>query len=66
VCRGGGGSQLEAQLERCLQLFRFINEKDMFERYYKQHLARRLLNDRRFAPRVRWLGLGSGMVSFCQ
>ena len=24
-------------------MFRFINEKDVFERYYKQHLAKRLL-----------------------
>jgi cullin 3 len=24
-------------------LFRYLQEKDMFERYYKQHLAKRLL-----------------------
>jgi len=38
--------QAEVQLERALQLFRFLQEKDLFERYYKQHLAKRLLNDR--------------------
>mmetsp|Transcript_70308 Transcript_70308/g.187332 ORF Transcript_70308/g.187332 Transcript_70308/m.187332 type:complete len:620 (+) Transcript_70308:94-1953(+) len=38
--------QVEAVLEKCLQLFRFLSEKDMFERYYKQHLAKRLLYDR--------------------
>ena len=38
--------QVETQLERALQMFRFLQEKDMFEKYYKQHLARRLLGDR--------------------
>eukprot|EP00960_Hanusia_phi_P054671 762734-Hanusia_phi.AAC.2 len=28
------------------QLFRFLHEKDMFEKYFKQHLAKRLLGDR--------------------
>lgn len=27
-------------------LFRFLQEKDVFERYYKQHLAKRLLFNR--------------------
>lgn len=27
-------------------LFRFMQEKDVFERYYKQHLARRLLTNK--------------------
>lgn len=26
-----------------MSLFRFLQEKDLFERYYKQHLSRRLL-----------------------
>jgi len=26
-----------------MMLFRFIQEKDVFEKYYKQHLAKRLL-----------------------
>jgi cullin 3 len=30
--------------ERIITVFRFLNEKDVFERYYKQHLAKRLLN----------------------
>jgi len=38
--------QAEIQLERALQMFRFLQEKDMFEKYYKQHLAKRLLGDR--------------------
>ena len=38
--------QAETRLEKALQMFRFVQEKDLFERYYKQHLARRLLGDR--------------------
>ena len=30
-------------LEKTLILFRFLIDKDKFERYYKNHLARRLL-----------------------
>ena len=30
-------------LDKSMVLFRFLQEKDVFERYYKQHLARRLL-----------------------
>ncbi|KAG2185317.1 hypothetical protein INT44_002107 [Umbelopsis vinacea] len=30
-------------LDHTITLFRFIREKDVFERYYKQHLAKRLL-----------------------
>ena len=29
-----------------MQLFRFLTEKDVFEKYYKQHLAKRLLGGR--------------------
>lgn len=36
-------SELEQLLDRCMILFRFLQEKDLFERYYKQHLAKRLL-----------------------
>lgn len=46
----GAGAQseevVESMLEKALQMFRFISEKDVFERYYKQHLAKRLLSDR--------------------
>jgi cullin 3 len=30
-------------LDKAMVLFRFLQEKDVFERYYKQHLAKRLL-----------------------
>lgn len=38
--------EIEASLDRAMSLFRFLQEKDVFERYYKQHLAKRLLGGR--------------------
>ncbi|XP_062521346.1 cullin-3-B-like [Corticium candelabrum] len=38
-----GEQDIEIDLERCMVLFRYLQEKDVFERYYKQHLAKRLL-----------------------
>lgn len=35
--------EIEAVLDKTMVLFRFLQEKDVFERYYKQHLAKRLL-----------------------
>lgn len=35
--------EIEAILDKTMVLFRFLQEKDVFERYYKQHLAKRLL-----------------------
>eukprot|EP01025_Chloroclados_australasicus_P021030 TRINITY_DN2207_c1_g1_i3.p1 TRINITY_DN2207_c1_g1~~TRINITY_DN2207_c1_g1_i3.p1 ORF type:complete len:736 (-),score=66.03 TRINITY_DN2207_c1_g1_i3:498-2705(-) len=33
-------------LDKVMMLFRFLQEKDLFEKYYKQHLAKRLLSGR--------------------
>jgi cullin 3 len=33
-------------LDKTITLFRFLQDKDIFERYYKQHLAKRLLFNR--------------------
>lgn len=38
--------QAEEDMAKALILFRFLREKDMFERYYKQHLAKRLLQEK--------------------
>ena len=35
--------EIETVLDKSMVLFRFLQEKDVFERYYKQHLAKRLL-----------------------
>lgn len=37
---------MESILDKAMVLFRFMQEKDVFERYYKQHLARRLLTNK--------------------
>lgn len=36
--------EVETKLNSVMTLFRFLNEKDVFERYYKLHLTKRLLN----------------------
>lgn len=41
--RGVSEDEVEATLDRAMVLFRFLQEKDVFERYYKKHLQRRLL-----------------------
>jgi len=35
--------EADTVLDKAMVLFRFLQEKDVFERYYKQHLAKRLL-----------------------
>jgi cullin 3 len=42
--KGVSEEELEESLENAITLFRYISEKDLFEKYYKQHLAKRLLN----------------------
>lgn len=34
---------MNTTLEQAMTLFRYLHEKDVFERFYKHHLARRLL-----------------------
>ncbi|CAD6563777.1 MAG: Cullin-3 [Tremellales sp. Tagirdzhanova-0007] len=38
--------EIELALEKTIILFRFLHDKDKFERYYKNHLGRRLLYGR--------------------
>ena len=35
--------EIDHVLDKSMVLFRYLQEKDVFERYYKQHLAKRLL-----------------------
>lgn len=35
--------EIETILDKTMVLFRYLQEKDVFERYYKAHLAKRLL-----------------------
>lgn len=41
--KGMSDQEIEQVLDKTMVLFRFIQDKDIFERYYKQHLAKRLL-----------------------
>eukprot|EP01126_Amoeba_proteus_P042960 TRINITY_DN4684_c0_g1_i2.p1 TRINITY_DN4684_c0_g1~~TRINITY_DN4684_c0_g1_i2.p1 ORF type:complete len:679 (-),score=112.16 TRINITY_DN4684_c0_g1_i2:419-2371(-) len=41
-----GDEDTEEVLDKVMMLFRFLTDKDIFEKYYKQHLARRLLLNR--------------------
>eukprot|EP00930_Biecheleria_cincta_P040180 TRINITY_DN27551_c0_g1_i1.p1 TRINITY_DN27551_c0_g1~~TRINITY_DN27551_c0_g1_i1.p1 ORF type:complete len:788 (-),score=181.16 TRINITY_DN27551_c0_g1_i1:93-2456(-) len=38
--------EMDANLEQVVTVFRFLQDKDVFENFYKQHLARRLLTGR--------------------
>jgi len=38
--------EVDVVLDKTITLFRFVSEKDVFERYYKLHLAKRLLHGR--------------------
>ncbi|KAF9532609.1 Cullin [Crepidotus variabilis] len=44
--KGKTDDEVEVVLEKTITVFRFIAEKDIFERYYKRHLSKRLLNGR--------------------
>ncbi|CAI9780664.1 unnamed protein product [Fraxinus pennsylvanica] len=37
---------IETLLDKVMMLFRYLQEKDVFEKYYKQHLAKRLLSQK--------------------
>ena len=39
-------------LDKVMTIFRFLQEKDVFEKYYKQHLAKRLLSGRSFSDQA--------------
>lgn len=44
--KGLSDTEVEKLLDKSMILFRFLQEKDAFEEYYKRHLARRLLNQK--------------------
>lgn len=41
--KGMSEIEIDQILEKTMVLFRYLQDKDIFERYYKQHLAKRLL-----------------------
>uniref|UniRef100_A0A0D9VL05 Cullin family profile domain-containing protein n=1 Tax=Leersia perrieri TaxID=77586 RepID=A0A0D9VL05_9ORYZ len=42
--KGAAEEDVEVILDKVMMLFRYLQEKDVFEKYYKQHLAKRLLS----------------------
>jgi hypothetical protein len=44
--KGTSEEEVETILDKVVMLFRYLQEKDVFEKYYKQHLAKRLLGGR--------------------
>ncbi|KAG8811018.1 Cullin-3, partial [Serendipita sp. 399] len=44
--KGKTDDEIDQVLDKTITLFRFLTDKDTFERYYKTHLARRLLFNR--------------------
>ncbi|CAG9464362.1 unnamed protein product [Pedinophyceae sp. YPF-701] len=44
--KGMSDEEVEGVLEGVLRLFRHLQDKDLFERYYRSHLAKRLLSGR--------------------
>ncbi len=44
--KGKTENEVDALLDKGITLLRYIQDKDMFERYYKKHLSRRLLMKR--------------------
>jgi cullin 3 len=42
--KGKTEAEIDVVLDKATTLIRYIQDKDMFERYYKKHLARRLLH----------------------
>lgn len=44
--KGMSDDEVELKLDAIMALFRYLHDKDVFEAYYKQHLAKRLLNNR--------------------
>ncbi|CAH8493822.1 unnamed protein product [Dicrocoelium dendriticum] len=41
--KGMADHDIDAVFDKCIVLFRYLQEKDVFEGYYKKHLAKRLL-----------------------
>lgn len=50
--RNASETEMEGCFEQVILLFRAVRDKDLFERYYKQHLAKRLLSGRNFSEDI--------------
>ncbi|KAI9701851.1 MAG: Cullin-3 [Candelina mexicana] len=50
--KGKTENEVDAVLEKAITLLRYVQDKDMFERYYKKHLCRRLLMGKSLSTEV--------------
>lgn len=50
--KGRTDEEIEDALESIMGIFRFLDEKDVFDRYYKQHLAKRLLSGKSIGEEI--------------
>lgn len=50
--KGKNDEEVEEVLEQTIMVFRFIGDKDLFEMYYKAHLAKRLLSNRSVSEEI--------------
>ncbi|EUC51419.1 hypothetical protein COCMIDRAFT_21388 [Bipolaris oryzae ATCC 44560] len=50
--KGKTESEIDAVLEKAIILLRYVQDKDLFERYYKKHLCRRLLMNKSISNEV--------------
>ena len=44
--KGLSEGEVDSQLDKVIVIFRYLQDKDVFENFYKQHLAKRLLSSR--------------------
>ncbi|KAG0053070.1 Cullin-3 [Gryganskiella cystojenkinii] len=56
--KGKSDDEIDDILNKTTMLFRFLSDKDIFERYYKQHLSNRLLHGKSLSDEVE-----RGMIS---
>ncbi|KAL0421104.1 UNVERIFIED_CONTAM: Cullin-3A [Sesamum latifolium] len=50
--KGVKEEEIEVILDKVMMLFRYLQEKDVFEKYYKQHLAKQLLSGKTVSGEV--------------
>lgn len=50
--KGKTETEIDAVLEKAIILLRYVQDKDLFERYYKKHLCRRLLMNKSISNEV--------------
>ncbi|KAI9847556.1 MAG: Cullin-3 [Thelocarpon superellum] len=50
--KGKTENEVDVVLEKAIVLLRYVRDKDLFERYYKKHLSRRLLNGKSISADV--------------